>query len=317
MKKAVCIALVLFLVGFNVFGGGDKQKAGTGQKTVKIGYTVVELGHPFWSSFSTTLEGLCKEKGWQFTALDGRADSGTQITQIENFITSGTDIIVVQPVDPTYLTDIVKVAHEKGIIMMGHGISYASADTNFVDDNFACGKAVGIAAGNWVYQRYGTQEIEAGLYEYPYVQEGVDRVDGVKAGLAETKANVKIVATGATLSLPEGMTYAETWLQAHPNIKVFLGISDGAALGACEVLESKGVNPDDYAVFGVDATREALAKITGNTPFKMTVSKGTPEDVAVSIMKVLEAIRAGNYEKRYVAPTITVDKSNVGDFITK
>jgi hypothetical protein len=61
----------------------------------------------------------------------------TQITQVENLITSGTDIIVVQPVDPTYLTDIVDRAHEKGIVMMGHGIAYPSADVNYIDDILA------------------------------------------------------------------------------------------------------------------------------------------------------------------------------------
>jgi ABC-type sugar transport system substrate-binding protein len=181
--------------------------------------------------------------------------------------------------------------------------------------NFACGKAVGISAGNWVYERYGDQEVEAALYDYPFVQEGIDRVDGVMAGLMETKGKVKIVATGFTLSLPEGMTYAESMLQAHPNIKVFLSISDGAGLGACEVLESRGVKAEDYAVFGIDATNEAVAKIAGNTPFKMTVSKGTPEDNAVAIMKVLDAILAGTYDKKYVTPTITVDKNNIKDYL--
>jgi ribose transport system substrate-binding protein len=321
MKKKAVFSITLTLIILSatpLFAGGGKEKGQGDQKTVKINYTIIELANPFWSAFNIKMSELCKNKGWQFNVLDGGANSGTQINQIENFISSGTDIIVVQPIDPTFITqDLVDAAHAKGTVMMGHGVAYPTADTNWVDDNEGCGKAVGYAAAKWSKERYGDEEVEAALLEFPYVKEAVDRTVGIKAALTETKSKIKIVATASAAGLPDGMTAAETMFQAHPNVKIFLTISDGQALGACEMLESKGVNPNDYAVFGIDATQEALTKIMSNTPFKMTVSKGTPEDNALGIMKVFEAILAGKYEKRYVTPTITVDETNVRDYLSK
>jgi ABC-type sugar transport system substrate-binding protein len=314
MKKAVCIVLILFLVGFSIFGGGNRQTGSS--KTVKIGYTILSLQDVYFSNFFKEFESLCKAKGWQLTTVGCNTDPGTQITQIENFITSGMSVIIAQPADPNALTeDVVKTAHEKGVIMMGHGISYQAADTNMVDDNFACGKAVGIAAAKWAREVYGDQEVEAGMFEYPYIKEAIDRNEGILAGLAESSSKIKIVSTVAAFGVTEGMSAAESILQAHPNIKIFLNITDGTALGACETLEALGVDPGKYAVFGIDATEEALVKIETNTPFKMTVSKGLPKQNALMVSNIVEELLAGTHKKLYMNPTITVDKTNYKDFL--
>jgi ribose transport system substrate-binding protein len=109
------------------------------------------------------------------------------------------------------------------------------------------------------------------------------------------------------------MTQAESMLQAHPNIKAFLGVNDGGILGACEVLEARGVSPDDYGCFGMDAIEEALTKIRGNTPYKMTINFGTANDQVNDKLKCIRALHDGNYEKVYYAPTNVVDKSNVNN----
>ncbi|WP_010254547.1 sugar ABC transporter substrate-binding protein [Treponema primitia] len=314
MKKVlgVLAAAVLAIV---LVTGCSKKQAPQDEKTIKIGYTVLSLADAYFSDFFREFEAICKNRGWQLTAVDCRMDSGTQITQIENFITNGMTVIIAQPQDPNALADTVAAAHEKGVIMMGHGIAYPTADVNMYDDNLACGKAVGIAAAKWAREVYGDVEVEAGMFDWQYIKEGRDRNDGILEGLKESNSKIKIVATGMGIDITSGMNFAENMLQANPNIKMFLGITDGGALGACELLESRGVDPEKYAVFGIDATEEALAKIDGNTPFKMTVSKGVPRQNAEMVEEIVDKLISGTYEKVYLTPTITVDKTNYKEFM--
>jgi ribose transport system substrate-binding protein len=313
MKKMLTVLMMLMVLS-GIFAGGRREAAGNSGQ-LKIGYTIRELGNPFWADVIREFDRMCKEKGWQLTAVDCRSDSGTQITQIENFITSGMKIIIVQPVDPNALTDITAVARENGVFMMGHGIAFPAADTNWVDDNFECGRAVGLSAAKWAKEVYGDVEIEAGEFNFPQIKEGQDRNDGIAAALRESNSKIKIVATQTALEQSPGMAAAENMMQAHPNIKMFLTISDAGALGACEVLESMGVDPDKYSVFGIDATAEALNKISSRTPFFMSVNKGNGLQVAEGIMGVCNDLLSGNFKKTYVAPTIPVDRSNVRNFM--
>jgi ribose transport system substrate-binding protein len=313
MKRILTVLMVLMVLS-GIYAGGKNEATKSGDR-IKIGYTIRELSNPFWADVIREFDILCKAKGWQLTAVDCGSDSGTQITQIENFITSGMKIIIVQPVDPNALTDITAVARESGVFMVGHGVSFPAADTNWIDDNFECGRHVGLSAAKWAKEIYGNVEVEAGEFNYPQIKEGQDRNDGIAAGLRESNSKIKIVATQTALEQTPGMAAAETMLQAHPNIKMFLTISDAGALGACEVLESMGVDSDKYAVFGIDATAEALNKISSHTPFFMSVNKGNGLQVAEGIMGVCNDLFSGNFKKTYIAPTITVDRSNVKDFM--
>jgi ribose transport system substrate-binding protein len=309
MKNFFTVLLALVVLS-GLFAGGQKAASG-----IKVGYTVRELSNPFWADVIREFDRLCKAKGWQLTAVDCRSDSGTQNTQIENFITSGMKIIIVQPVDPNALTDITAVARQNGVFMVGHGVSFPAADTKWVDDNFECGRAVGLSAAKWAKEIYGNIEVEAGEFNYPQIKEGQDRNDGIAAGLKESNSRIKIVSTQTALEQTPGMSAAENMMQAHPNIKMFLTISDAGALGACEVLESMGVDPDKYSVYGIDATAEALNKISSHTPFFMSVNKGNGLEVATGIMGVCNDLLSGNFKDRYVAPTIPVDRSNVRNFM--
>jgi ribose transport system substrate-binding protein len=310
MKKWGLMMLVcLLLVGCN-------QSKSSGQNVFKIGYTVQDLSNPFWSGALEAIQKQCDNRGWQITAVDCGADSGKQLTQIENFITSGVDVIIVQPADPNSLEDVSAKAHAKGIKMMAQGISFPQADTNYVNDNFLAGKMVGQWAGKFINERYGEgAAIECAYFSWPYIKEFIDRDNGTQEGLAETAPNAKIVATAAATTVTAGMSNAETILQAHPNVKVFMAVGDGAALGAYEVLVAKGVNPDDYGVFAIDAVDEALAKIKEGKMYRMSVNEGTFEQVADGIMQALDDLQSGTFQKVYVTPTIAVDKNNLSDFL--
>jgi ribose transport system substrate-binding protein len=306
-------ALMLFPV-LSVQAGGARQGS---QKAVRIGWSVQDLSNPIWAAMSEQYQKVCEARGWEFTPVDCAADSGKQITQIENFITSGVNVIILQPADPNSLADVTEKAHAKGIKMIGQGISFPQADVNVVDDNSLAGMMVGETAGKWIVERYGTRDsVEVAYFDWPYIKEAIDRGDGFDKGLAKTVPNARKVANAAAANVTDGMNHAESMLQANPNIKAFLCFGDGPGLGVCEVLESKGVNPNDYGIFAIDATEEAMAKIkSGKTPFRMSVNLGAPDEKVKIMVDVIEKVLAGTAEKWYYNPIYMVDRSNVDQYL--
>jgi ribose transport system substrate-binding protein len=307
----------LILLACIVFSGCQAKKAEE-KKAFKIGYTVMDLTNPVFAAILEQVQIIAAEKGWQLTATDCKNEASAQLTQIENFITSECDVIIIHAADPNSLTEVSERAHAKGIVLVAYSIEFSEADINYTQDNVYAGELVGEAAGKWITERYGPgAEVEIALIDYPYVLAGIQRVDGMMAALAKTAPGAKVVATGSTLNISEGMAHAENIMQAHPNVKAFLSVADSGALGACEVLEALGVNPDDYGIFAIDATKEAQAKIEGNTPFRMSTSFGTPKEMATIIGEIFSDVEAGNYKDTYYTPTSAVDINNLAEYRMK
>ncbi|MCU6735231.1 sugar ABC transporter substrate-binding protein [Diplocloster agilis] len=292
----------------------EDQKGDKG--SYKIGYTIQDLANPTWAAKIQYITEMCDELGWEVAAVDNGADSGKQITQVENFVTSGVDVVVVQPADANSLTDVSKKAHDKGIYMMADGVSFPEADLSYINDNFTVGKMVGTACGEWLNKTFGEDaKTEVAIYEWPSIKECIDRVDGMKEGLKETAPNAQVVASASAANVTDGMSNAENILQAHPEVKAFMCFGDGGALGASEVLEAKGTGADEVGIFSIDGTDEALTKIKNNTPFKMSVSLGSPKGQADGIMEALKALFSGSYEEVYYTPNEVVDSSNVDEYL--
>ena len=54
------------------------------------------------------LEEQLKDTGWEYTLVDCEDNSATQVSQVENFITSGCDLIMVHPSDAAALENVCK-----------------------------------------------------------------------------------------------------------------------------------------------------------------------------------------------------------------
>jgi len=323
IKISLVISLILsylFLVACgapksdNTTASSDSKKT----DTYKIGCTIQDLSNPIWAAKMDFLAKMCKEKGWELTSVDCSADSGKQITQIENFITSNMNVICVQPADPNSLSTVLEKAHKKGIVMIAEGITFPGADISHVNDNYNVGKMVGTATGEWLNKTYGKDaKSEVAIFEWPSIKECIERVEGMKDGLAAAAPKATVVASASAANVTDGMSNAENILQAQPNLKAFMCFGDGGAMGAFEVLQAKKADANKIGIFSIDGTDQALANIKNNTIFKMSVSLGSAKDLAQGSMDAINDIFAGNYKKVYLTPNIPVTIDNVEEFITK
>lgn len=77
---------------------------------LKIGCAVQTMSNQVWAQQMEEITKDAKEDGNEVTVVECKENANTQIDQIENFITSGMDVIIVQPVDPDAIEEVCKEA---------------------------------------------------------------------------------------------------------------------------------------------------------------------------------------------------------------
>ena len=161
-KKIVSILLCVTMVAAMAVGcgskdGGSDSKSESGDskdKKYKVGITIQSLSNAYWGGVMGKLEEQLKDKGWDYTLIDCEDNSATQVSQIENFITSGCDLIMVHPSDAKAVENICKEALDADIKVMCWDDPMENTTANWVLDNTELGKEIGKTAAEFINDKF-------------------------------------------------------------------------------------------------------------------------------------------------------------------
>ena len=277
----------------------------------KLGITIQSLQNAYWAGVMTALDTVLTEAGAEFTIVACDDSSATQIGQIENFISSGCDLIMVHPSDAAAVEDVCAQAREAGIKVMCWDDPMENTDANWILDNTYLGTEIGKLAGAFINEHYSEDnKAEVIVIGYPQTKVLLEREEGIMIGLEETAAGkYEIVASQAGLIASEAQTAVETTLQAHPNAKVVVGIGSGAMIGADEALNiyTNGEIPEDMGVFTTDVTKQQLEQLMDPTyPAKGIIGfEGSDVDTATACASMYALILADNVGAQNVFRGVT------------
>lgn len=266
----------------------------------KIGITIQSLQNAYWAGVMTALEEVLGANGAEYTIVACDDSSATQIGQIENFISSGCDLIMVHPSDAAAVEDVCAQAREAGIKVMCWDDPMENTDANWILNNTDLGYAIGKLASAFINEYYTEDnKAEVIVIGYPQTKILLEREEGICAALEELAAGkYEIVASQAGIIASDAQTAVETTLQAHPNAKVVAGIGAGAMIGADEALNiyTNGEIPEDMGVFTTDVTKQQLEQLDDPTyPAKGIVGfEGSDEDTATACASMFALILADN-----------------------
>lgn len=277
----------------------------------KLGITIQSLQNAYWAGVMTALDTVLTEAGAEFTIVACDDSSATQIGQIENFISSGCDLIMVHPSDAAAVEDVCAQAREQGIKVMCWDDPMENTDANWILDNTYLGTEIGKLAGAFINEHYSEDnKAEVIVIGYPQTKILLEREEGIKIGLEETAAGkYEIVASQAGIIASDAQTAVETTLQAHPNAKVVAGIGAGAMIGADEALNiyTNGEIPEDMGVFTTDVTKQQLEQLEDPTyPAKGIIGfEGSDVDTATACASMYALILAENVGAQNVFRGVT------------
>jgi ribose transport system substrate-binding protein len=310
-KIVLSVCMLTVLSAGVLFAGGGAASGSQRSTGMKVGMTIHDLSNPVFAATSEALKKLVESKGGQLTYMDCKTNITTQISQIENFISSGVDILLVEPVASTGFEASFRLAKEKGIKIFVWDSDVDIADVSWIIDNYSLGQMIGEETAKWVNEKFnGVCEIA--VLDYPQLEIIIERAKGITDTLAKLVPNAKIVAQTSAVTPTEGMSKTETILQSNPNLKVIASIGGGGAVGANEAFKAAGKLTPDVGIFAADATPAELTAIANNEAIRCSIMiSGTPEDQANEIYAALEKLYTGQpVEKRLFRRIFPVNKDN-------
>lgn len=327
-KLVIVLSVVMLIVlGVNANAGlfdflkGNKSNVAK-TKVKKIGITIQSLENSYWAGVFGEVKSILKDKGYDYTILSCNSNSAVQIQQIENFITNGVDLIMVQAADPHAVEDYLKKARDAGIKVMVWDDVVENSDVNWVLNNTDLGYAIGSAAAKFINQHYSrSNKVEIAIMDWPQLPILVERENGILKALKE-KANgkYKVVARQPALDAQTALSNMESILQAHPNVKVVCSIGAGGDIGANQAFMTltKGKIPEDMGIFSADATKQQLEAIVNGEATRVSVGmEGSNKKTAEACVAMYERLLNGEKfaDKNVYRPILPIGADNAAKYL--
>ena len=251
----------------------------------KVGVCIYQFADNFMTLFRTELENYLVSQGFSkdnITIVDGANDQATQTNQIQNFITQGVDVLIINPVNSSSaatITDLV-VGADIPLVYINRepdadeearwsanswNVTYVGCDA----------RQSGTMQGEIIVD-LGQEKVDLngdGKIQYIMIEGDPENVDAQY----RTEFSVKALEdAGWTVDCLDDQVgnwdqataqqLVANSLSAHPETEVVFCNNDAMALGALQSIEAAGrkVGEDIYLV-GVDALTEALEDVLAGT----------------------------------------------------
>lgn len=272
--------------------------AKTCERTYTIGFSHPVGESQFAIALKKKVMQAAEKNGCVKVLLDNTQQSNleSQRATIESWVTRRVDAIVVLPVEGTALNGLRKQAQKQGTQWLTYAGHSDNADGSVGFDNVQSGRLVGEDALAWVKQRYPNGGITAAVTTLTPLTGFAGRWEQPLALF--DKAGLNVVSKQDCATQACGLQIAEDALRQHPDLRVFIGINDDAALGALRAFTNAGIKPADVYIAGQDGTVEGLDAVKKGGAYRASAAI-LLDDLAQSIIDNSIATLTGKGRKDY------------------
>jgi len=259
----------------------------TGASAQTVGVTMSELDN-FLTVLRNGIADYAEENGVEVQIEVAEKDPARQLSQIQNFIASGVDAIIVNPVDTDATSAQSQLAADAGIPLVYVNRQPVNLDSLPDNQTFV-----------------GSNEVDSGTLETQEVcrllkEQG--KGDGAKivvmmgqlnnqAARQRTQDIHDVIATPecsfmeiveeqtANWYRTEAADLMTNWLSAGVEFDAFVSNNDEMAIGGIQAMKAAGLSMEEIVVGGVDATADALAAMQAGdldvTVFQNAAAQGS------------------------------------------
>lgn len=271
---------IILLLAAVVFGA-----AATAQT---IGLSVSTQNNPFFVSLVEGAQEAATAAGATLTTVDAQDNVSKQVSDIEDLITRGVDVIIINPTDSAAVVTAVRQANAAGIpvITVDRAADGGEVAYHIASDNVAGGRM----AAEFLCDRLGGQGSAVELEGIPGASAARDRGAGFNEYMSESCQGVQIVARQtANFDRAQGLSVMENILQAQAEIDGVFAHNDEMALGALQAIQGSG---REIAVVGFDATPDAVQAVE-QCRMAATVAQQPEVMGQTSVEQALQLIESG------------------------
>jgi len=267
LKKSV-LALMAATTMSLVAGGAVADA-----KNPKIGFSIDDLRVERWARDRDFFTAAAEKLGAKVFVQSADASEARQISQIENLISRGVDVIVIVPFNATVLTNTIKEAKKAGIKVLSYDRlilnadvdAYISFDNEKVGEMQAEGVIKAQSKGNFYLLGGSPTDNNAKMLREGQMKVLKPLID---------KGDIKIVGQQwvKDWNPTEALSIVENALTANNNkIDAIVASNDGTAGGAIQALAAQKL-AGKVPVSGQDADLAAIKRVVAGTQ-TMTVYK--------------------------------------------
>ena len=294
MKKilAVLIATLMLLT---------MCSAAMAEETVTIGYLLSDLSNQFFTTLEQGIKARCEELGVEVVGYDSGNDAANDMTNMEDLINLGVDIILYNPVDSDAGEAVVELANAAGIpvVTIDRGVNGGEVVCHIASDNVYGAEL----AAQYIVDLLGEEggavaEVQgmAGASAATDRHTGFDNVMGAAENITVVSSQI------GNWDRTQAMTIMENVLTSNPEVKAVFCANDVMALGVVEACQANG--RDDIIIVGFDADDDAIAAIQEGT-MKGTIQQ-LPETMGVTGVDVALAYLAGEEVEPFIGVEVAL-----------
>lgn len=292
---------------------GAKEGDQAVQEKVVIGFSQVTLESPFYVSLVDAAKAEAEKQGVELITVDAQNDMQKQNQDVQDLITKGIDVLILNPTNPTAVAPALQAAKQANIPVVTVDRPTEEKVTAFVGrDNKEMGKIAGEQA---VKLLGGAGNAKGKVIELQGDAGGKvmqDRHDGFHEAV-EKEAGVQIIeGPYSNYVRAEAVKAFQDLLQAHPDVNLVYAHNDDMALGAVQVLEQAGML-DKVKIVGIDGLSEAVKAIVDGK-YHVTVLND-PAKLGKAVFDTALKVAKGEQVEEYIdGGTGLIDASNAKDY---
>ena len=290
----------------------------TSANAITIGFSVARFDDNFLTVMRNDAVRRAEEAGHTMQVDDAKDDVTTQLSQVQNYIASGVDAIIVNAVDTDTTQAMTKAAEGAGVPLVYVNrqpidLDALGATTTFVGSNEKwsgtleafemCVQAGGTGTAVMLMGQLSNEAARSRSEDVREVLKlsmcnGIDLIEEQTGNWSRLEAN-------------DIMT---NWIAAGLEFNIVFANNDEMAIGAIQALKSAGVSMDDVIIGGVDATEDALNAMQAGD-LDVTVFQNAAAQGAGAVDAAAALVDGASLPNFVVIPFELVTMANIDNYI--
>ena len=304
---------------------GAVSLLGTTAMADGVGVSMALFDDNFLTVLRNGIQSHADANGIQVQIEDAQNDVAKQLDQINNFIASGVDAIVVNPVDTSATQAMSDAAAAAGVPLVY--VNRQPVNLDALPDNQAFVASNEVDSGtletialcdNWA----GEGKTEVNIYvlqgelsNQAAVQRTQDIYDVIEAGKCKVKVNV-IDQQTANWSRDQAQNLMTNWLSTGAAFDGVISNNDEMAIGAIQAMKAAGIDMASVQVGGVDATQDALAAMQAGD-LDVTVFQNAKAQGEGALNAAVALAKGEAVDQTVWVPFELVTPANVAEYLAK
>lgn len=271
-RAAVAAAFVsLTVISLSACSAADSGNAAGCEDTYTIGFSHPSGQAAFVKALKSKVEEVGSETECVKVLLDNTQGESleNQRATLESWVQQKVDAIVLLPVDDASVESLRKQAQAQGTKWLTYAGPTEGADGSVGFDNVASGTLLAEDAIAWAEENHPDGGISAAVTKSPLV--GFKGRFEIPRDMLEA-AGIPVVSYQECLDQACGLQVAEDSLRENPDLRVFIGLNDDAALGALRAFDNAGIDPTTVYIAGQDGNIDGLEAVKAGGAYRASAA---------------------------------------------